>query len=312
MRHLTLKIGTLSLVLMYILFSCGYNSDKITLQYNFKQGDTLKQNMVMSMDLVQKFRGEEIKISLVTNMKSTFEVKEVRGDSYAVEVKYKELKLEAGIPGMDINIPFDSNTTEDVATMTNFGPIFKALIDKPFEIVMNKLGKIESVKGLESFADAMMNSFSDSVPETTRQQIAGQFGSQFSEESFKLQFEQIAGYFPDKPIGTGDSWNVEMDTKVSNFTVKINMKFTLKSIEDNVINLTIEGTSSTPKGYEQEINGGKIKLALKGSQKGTMKVNKDTGWVISSDIMMNFTGEVETMDTKVPVYAASRITVTNE
>jgi hypothetical protein len=312
MKHLTLKIGVLSLFLMCILFSCGDNSDKITLQYNFKQGDILKQNIVMSVDLVQKFMEQEMKVGLVMNMKSTFEVKEVRNDNYTVEVKYKELKLETGLPGVDAKITFDSNTTDDVATMTNFGPIFKAIIDKPFEIVISKTGKIESVKGLESFADAMINAFGDNVPEEMRQQITGQFGSQFSKESFKSQFEQNTGYFPNKPVGTGDSWDVETNTKVSNFAVKLNMNSSLKSIDGNVVNLSIDGTVSTPEGYEQEINGVKVKIALKGSQKGTLKINKDTGWIIFSDMMINFTGEVETMGMKVPVYAASKITVSDE
>jgi hypothetical protein len=312
MKRLTLKIGALNLFLMCILFSCGDNSDKITLLYNFKQGDILKQNIVMSVDLVQKFMEQEMKVGIVMNMKSTFEVKEVRDDNYTVEVKYKELKLDAGLPGMDTKIPFDSNTSEDVATMTNFGTIFKAIIDKPFEVVMSKTGKVESVKGLESFADAMMNAFGDNVPEEMRQQITEQFGSQFLEESFKSQFEQNTGYFPDKPVGTGDSWNVEMETKVSNFAVKLNTTSTLKSIDGNIVNLSIDGTISIPEGSEQTMNGVKVKIALKGSQKGTLKINKDTGWIIFSDMMINFTGEVETMGMKVPVYVASKITVSDE
>jgi hypothetical protein len=296
---------------MLLLSSCG-NKEKITLQYNFKQGDILKQNVVANMDLVQKMMGQEVKMNLVMGTKMTFEVKESHDDSYTIEVKYKELKVETKIPGMNEGtISFDSNTTEDVATETNLGPVFKVLIDKPFEIVMDKIGKVRSVKGLETFFETMLNTFSDDVPETFRQQIIGQFGSQFSEEAFKSQLEQSTGYFPNKPVSTGDSWKTKMQSTVSNFAVDINMESTLKSVEDNVVNLNINGTVSTPESYEQEVNGVKLKLSLNGAQKGTLKINKDTGWVISSDIMLNFSGEVETMGMKIPVYAASKITVTD-
>jgi hypothetical protein len=69
MKYLILKISTLSAVLMLFLFSCE-NKEKITLQYNFKQGDILKQNMVMSMDIVQKIMDKEVKINFVMNMKT--------------------------------------------------------------------------------------------------------------------------------------------------------------------------------------------------------------------------------------------------
>jgi hypothetical protein len=283
----------------------------ITLEYNLKQGEILKQNMVMNMDMVQKFGGQEIKISIAMKMKMAFEVKESQNDSYTMEVKFKEMIATVGVPGMQ-NISFDSNTSEDVATQANIGPIFKAIIDKPFETVMTKTGKVRSVKGLDKFMEAMLGAFGEDVPEETRRQMIEQFGSQFSEEALKSQLEQSTGYFPDKPVGIGDTWNTKVATKSSNFTINIEIKSTLKSIEDNVVGLAIDGIVSTPEGYEMDINGAKAKASLKGSQKGTFKLNKDTGWVISSDMIMNFNGDIEVMGMKVPVYVASTIQITNE
>jgi hypothetical protein len=190
--------------------------------------------------------------------------------------------------------------------------MFKAVVDKPFEVEMTKTGKAKSVKGLEKLNEAMLNSFDESVPENIKQQLIGQFSSQFSEEAFKSQFEQSTGYFPDKPVGIGDSWNVKMTTKASNFEVNLDLKSTLKNVENNEVSLGIDGTVSTPEGYEQEVNGVKTKVSLKGTQKGTVKINKDTGWVISSDITMIFNGEMELMGMKVPVYSTSKATITGE
>jgi hypothetical protein len=307
-----LKLSTLSFVLMLMLSSCG-SKEKIVLEYNLKQGDILKQNMVMNMDLVQKMMNQEIKISLTMQMKMTFEVKECQGEDYTLEVKFKELKMDAGMPGMETgNISFDSNTADSLATATNISPMFKAVVDKPFEVVMTKTGKPKSVKGLDALFEAMLSSFDENVPENMRQLLIGQYGSQFSEESFKSQLEQISGYFPGKPVGIGDSWNTKMTTSAANFALTIDMKSTLKSIEDDVVNLDFDGTVLTPEGYEQEVNGVKAKVSLKGAQKGTFKINRKTGWIISSDMTMNFNGEIEVMGMKVPVYAASKSTVTGE
>jgi hypothetical protein len=297
---------------MLILFSCG-NKEKITLQYNFKQGEILGQNMVMSMDLVQQFMSQEMKISLTMGMKTTFEVKESQDNSYTLEGKYKELKVDAGMPGMEAaNISFDSNTDKDVATETDLGPMFKAIIDKPFEVVMNKNGKVKSVKGISALLETMLSTFDESIPEDTRQQLAGQFGAQFSEEAFASQFEQSSGLLPDKPVEPGDSWDTQITTTASNFKLSIKMTSTLKSIEDNIVTLNVEGTVSAPEDNEQEINGVKTKISLKGTQQGTIKLNKDTGWTVSSDMMLNFNGEIEAGGMKVPIYVASKITVTDK
>ncbi|MDR2650798.1 MAG: DUF6263 family protein [Prevotellaceae bacterium] len=310
MKHFTLKISTLSLFLMFILFSCG-DKKKITLEYNLKQGETLKQNMVMNMDMVQNMMGQEIKISLAMTMKMAFDVKESQGDDYTLEVKFKNIKTNMGMPGMG-NISFDSDTPDDVTTQDNIGPMFKAVIDIPFEVVMDKAGKAKSVQGIEKLFEAMLGSFDESMPEAMRQQLIGQLGSQFSEEAFKSQFEQSTGYFPGKPVATGESWNVKIRTTASNFAANIDSKVTLKSVEDNVVTLNIDGIVSTPEGYEQEVNGMKTKVTLNGTQKGTSKVNRDTGWIISSDLTINFTGEVEVMGMKVPVYIVSKVTVSGE
>ncbi|MDR2384016.1 MAG: DUF6263 family protein [Prevotellaceae bacterium] len=312
MKYLTLKISALSIVCMLIFFSCE-NKEKITLQYNFQQGDMLKQNMVLNMDLVQNYMENELKVSIVIGMNMTFEVKESRDDLYTLEVKFKELKVKMGIPGMDIGtISLDSNTTEDAGIEMNFGTVFKAIIDRPFEVVMDKIGKVKSVKGLESFSEIMLNAFDDDVPETLRRQVVELFGSQFSDEAIKAQLEQSMGYFPNKPVGIGNSWNVKMQSNVSNFAININVKSTLKSVEDNVVTLNIDGTVTTPEGYEQEVNGVKTKLALKGVQKGVLKINKDTGWVISSDIMINFDGKMDAVGVKIPFYVATKATVTDQ
>jgi hypothetical protein len=311
MKHFILKISVLSFFFMSILSSCG-NREKITLEYNLKQNETFKQNMAMNTDLVMKVKDQEVKISLGMAMKIAFDVKESQGNDYTMEVKFKEFKIEAGMPGMG-SISIDSNTEDDIATLENMGPMFKAIIDKPFEVVMDKTGKPKSVKGIEKFSEAIYNSFDENIPETTRQQLMSQFSSHFTEETFKSQLEQSSGYFPGKPVGIGDKWTVKMTTKASNFAIGLNLQSTFKSIEDNVVTLDIDGTVLTPEGQEeQDFNGVKGKVSFKGTLKGTMKLNKDTGWVISSDMIMNFNGEMNIMGTKAPIYTVSKITVTGE
>ncbi|MDR2293406.1 MAG: DUF6263 family protein [Prevotellaceae bacterium] len=307
MKYFTLKISVLISALMFVLPAFS----QITLQYNLKKGEIFKQNMVTNMDIVQKIMDQEMKINLTVGMKATFEVKAVNGDSYTLEMKYKEIKMSTTMPGMG-NLSFDSNTPENIATQLNMGPMLKAIIDKPVESVITKTGKVESVKGFEKIKEAMFNSLDRSMPEQTKQMMVAQLGSQYSEESFKAFFAQNLSYFPEKPINTGNSWDVKITSTISNFSMNINTKMTLRSIEGNVVVLDMDGIVSTPEEAEQEMNEIKAKVSLKGIQKGTIKVNKNNGWIISSEITHKFNGDIESMGMKVPIFATTTTSITED
>jgi hypothetical protein len=309
MKRIALKMSISSVSLMLILFSCA-SKDKITLEYNLKQGETLGQNVVMNMDMVQKLMNQEIKISMAMNVNMAYDVRESRDDGYTLEVKYRKFRMDMGMPTG--NISFDSNTSEDIATPQNLSPMFKAIIDKPFDIVMTKTGKVKSVTGLEIFNEAMLAAIDGNISDELKQQAMQRFGSQFSEESVKSSFEQNTGYLPEKSVGIGDSWTIGHSTALSDFALNIEMKMTLKSIDDNVLTLDADGQVSTPEGYEQEMNGMKVKVNLKGTQKGSLKINRDTGWIISSEVILSFNGNIDIMGMTCPVYAVSTITVTGD
>jgi hypothetical protein len=264
------------------------------------------------MNLSQKIMEQEMKIDMAINMQSTFDVKDVQGDNYILDMKYKAMKINMVMPGGGDAMTFDSNTTEDIATQQNISPMLKAIIDKPLEIVMSKTGKIESVKGMEKFHEAMVNSMDKNIPEQMKQQLITQFGSQFSEEAIKTMFAQNSNFFPDKPVRAGDRWNVKSSATVSNFKMDLDMRMTLQSIEKDAVNITIEGTCLTPEGYEQKTNGITTKVTLKGTLQGLVKVNKNTGWIISSNITQHFEGNIDAMGMQIPLSVTSKITVTDK
>jgi hypothetical protein len=303
MNKITLKISALILTLMITLPAFS----QVTLKYNLKKGEVFKQNIVTNMDLTQKIMQQEMKVSATVDMKTTFEVKDVKDANYVLEMKFKEMKMNTAMPGMS-NLVFDSNTPEDIATLQDLGPMLKAIIDIPMEMVLTKTGKLESVKGADKLVEAMLNSLDTNIPDATKQQLISQFGAQFSDEYFKSLFAQNEGYFSDKPVKTGDSWEHKLSAvPTANFTMNINLKMTVKNIDNNTVTFDTEGTVSTPEGYETEINGMKAKISMTGVQKGWVKIDKNTGWTVSSEINQDAKGEIEAMGMKIPVSIKSTV-----
>lgn len=297
MKTITLKISALALSLMLV---CPAFS-QITLKYNFTKGEILKQNTVATVAMIQNIMDQEIKMNTTVTAKLTYEVKEARDDGYTIEARYKEMKMSITPPGMERNLSFDANTTDSIANQQNLGPMLKAMIDKPLEIILAKTGETESVKGMDKLYEAMLSSLDESIPAAQKQQLTGIFEAQYSDKSLSQLFAQYSGNFPDKPVSIGDSWSQKRAATMANFAVTINTKTTLKSVDGNVATLDIEGSISSPEEAVMEMNGIKIKVSLNGDVKGVTKVNKDTGWMISSEIKQNLAGEIEATGMKIPL-----------
>lgn len=283
MKRFITKVAIFGVALSMLLSACGGGNSKsgnnaasgsngeYTIQYNFSEGDSYRLDMVMDMKVSQ----QGMEMGTTMDMKTHSDITKVDGDLYTMEMMYDEIKMSA--TGL-MQMSFDSNTPDTIATIENMSPLFKALIGKPLEIIIDKNGKVQSISGSEKLTEAMRNSLDESIDESTRNMMMAQIGQQFNDESLKSMMEQSAGYFPGKPVKVGDSWSSIVNVQ----SVKVDMTMTLKSVENDVA--TIEGAG--------EISATEGAVTLEGNQKAVIKVNMKTGWIISSEMnqVMNGSG----------------------
>ena len=317
MKQFTIKISLFSLFLIILLSACGggdsnkkanNNGEKYTLEYKLAKGDTFKQNVATDMNMSQEAMGQQIEIGIKMNMGMHYDVIDVQDSSIALEMKFDEMKMSMTSPMGAIE--YDSNTTEEYATLQDMGPMFKAIIGIPVEIIVDKTGDVKSAKGFEKLADAMIVSLSNNFDASTKEQMVTQFGEQFSEESIKSMLN-ASGNLPDKPVAIGDKWNINMSTKNGNIEMIVNMEMVLKSVENNVATIEGEGSLGTDEPVIQDANGMEVKITMKGTQKSIVKIDMNTGQTISAVVDQNVTGESEVMGMKVPMKMKIKTTITN-
>ncbi|MDR0385312.1 MAG: DUF6263 family protein [Prevotellaceae bacterium] len=305
MRHFILNICASVAALIAVLPVYA----QITLKYNFKEGDTFRQNMITSMNMTQKIMDQEIKMDFSINTQMACRVKNVRDDSYTMEITHKAIIIN--MVGGNNSVTFDSNTPKDTATAQDVSPMLKAIVNKPVEIVVNSAGQVESGKGFDKLFEAMNNSLDKNISEQTKQQMTELIKPHLSEESFKNMFMQNSIFFPGKPVSTGDRWNAKTSIAVSNFAVDVDMNMTLKSVDDSSAVIDVDGLASMPENFEQELNGTKAKVTLKGTHKGLVKIDKDTGRIISLNATQNLSGDIEITGMKIPITAILTKSVTD-
>jgi hypothetical protein len=296
---------------MSIFYCNGQVNKKYTLAFDLTKGATYKQHCLMEMNIDQEIMGQKIHILTKMDIKMHYDVISIQNDLYDMQLLYDRIKMDMDAGGMSMS--FDSNTTETVATASNMGPLFKAIIGIPVSFQFDKLGKIKSITGTEKIQEAMLEAVDSNMNEQAKQQIVGTIGPRFSKESISALFEQIGSYFPDKQVGIGDSWNVNTTVNNNGISLLSKITMTLKQIDGNVAVLNAAGNIETQEGGSvQKVQGMEAKVEVKGEQSGTVKIDMKTGWPVSVEISQKINGEMNVMNTTVPLVFATKATITTD
>jgi hypothetical protein len=281
MKQLFMKKTLLLFFLAITLFSC--NKEKYTLEYNLQAGESYVQNANIVMTITQQMMGESLTMATDMKMNLHFDVLSVENDTITSEISYDEIGMNMDLGFMQMS--FDSNTDDSIATESDLSPMLKAMINQPMTAVMDKRGKILSVGGYDKISNAMINSISEDIGESAKNEMLAQFERQLGEEALKKSFEQISFYFPEKKVAVGDTWktvsNVEGEMPMS-----IDMTMTLKSVDNNEALIDVKGTIAGNANI-QELNNENAAVNTTGTQSGWVKLDMLSGWLIESEMTQN-------------------------
>ncbi|MDR2065121.1 MAG: DUF6263 family protein [Prevotellaceae bacterium] len=310
MKNLITKIGLLGLTLMFML-ACGVSckGEKYTFEINLEKGTVLKQKILFESKSTQDVMGQKMESIITMTSEMSLDVKDFEDNVYTINMKFDALKMDMKMAG--ISLSFDSNTTETKARGQNMSPIFRAMINIPFEVKINKKGKVFSITGFENITAAMLDAMSE-LDENTKNIMTQQIGNSYSEETMKSTLEQSFSYFPENETAVGDSWKKDMDINIMNTAIKTSMNITLEKVVDNVASLKAEGTIKTDRDIVQNMNGIETKTSLTGNQTMNLQVDPKTGWVISGKMQQSLTGETNAMGMKIPITTVNTTTIKGE
>ena len=299
MKQLFIQLNAAILLLLSFSFHC-MGADNYTLEYNLEKGKTYNQNMVSVTNMKMNTMGQDINMVMTMEMGFQYDVLGLNNGVYDVRTSYRKIKSNMSSPMMSLNI--DSDSPEN-STDKALGDIFKSLTGVPIDLQLTKQGKVISVKGIEKLVEKI-NAISNP-------QYKMMVDQQFSEKAIKATFEQMAPYFPSKPVAIGDSWDVNTTVNSSGFDIISKMKVTLKQVKDNIATLDCTGTLTTPEGGAViNVQGMDAKASIKGNQVGNILMDMKTGWITRSEINQKFDLDMEIMGQTMQQKIETKVTVT--
>ena len=269
-----------------VLAQCSTAEKTTKLAFNLPKGKVYEY--VMDMTMSQEAQGQKGS----TSIKGAYlmEVTDANDSLSTVRTTFDRLGMNMEMGGMKLDIDSDKADTASGqlsaqamqanpmgAMQSLMGGMFRGMKGKSFTMVMDREGKVSSVSGLEEVASGMAGEMN--VADDMRSTMQQAFAQQFNSEKMKDAFQSY-NIYPNKEVKVGDSW--ERTATMSGIELK--SKYTVKSIEGNSVSLAMTGDVANPQ--------------LKGTQSGTLLVDKNTGLILKGDIEQHFTGPV-TINSKV-------------
>ncbi len=142
-------------------------------------------------------------------------------------------------------------------------------------------------------------SFIDVNNEMEKNKVQAQISGLLGEGFVKNNLEQSLNIFPDSALYVGDSWR-KKDTQSTELKLNLTTAYTLESVKDSTAEIKSASeinnlnTTTDLMGYNATVN-------FKGTEKGTIKIDLRTGWLLNQKSTINVEGTVELNATKVPV-----------
>ena len=270
--------------------------DKVELRLRLKKGDSYTMLLTADQKMKMKMQGQEMGIDQAFHFTSTYDVEEVAADgTAAVRVTYDAVMVRQKAGMLDI----EYNSEAPSAEVPPMAQAFAALVGQSFNMDITRTGTVKEVRGADALLERMLGAMN--LPEgPMRQSMENSLAEQFSSEGLKEAIEKLMGFYPEEPVGVGDSWSTE-DVLTKGFPIVLKQSYTVKDRKDGMCVIGFESTMMPNRDAEPlKMGMMSITYALSGEEKGTMEVDESSGWIRTSKATFEMSGEMKSKGPGVP------------
>jgi len=277
----------------YLLFSLGATAQP-TRTFRLALSPPFERQVRLSMEqtVTQSLPNNNHTVDQRTVLGQTFKVSEVDPEgAMTLWVRYDSVyhKVTTENPTSTLTMEFDSENPPDPLPPMAVG--YAALVNKTFEVKVSSRGTVLQVTGVQEMLSSILDQLKVTDPEA-RQEALAQLKSRFGAQAIQETMQSLFPVYPEEPVAIGDSWSNTMAMSQS-IPIQVANTWTLRQLGEDlaVVDLSskvtqAEGASDTA---EKE---GTPDYRLSGTQSGTLRVDLETGWVVSTELQQDFQGTV--------------------
>jgi len=199
----------------------------------------------------------------------------------------KELKFTYN--SMHMSMDMGNRMQSAINTDSIMDATAQKVVGKSVVLELSASNEITAVKGFDSL---MQHTYDD---EATRQMME----KMFSKDQMNSLFGMMFSMYPGKPVKVGESWNAKAKVNLANMDMVINIKYTLVGIKNGLADIDVDGVIDGKGEMKQQAIT--IGMAMSGTQKGTLTIKMDDGYLQNGSYKMDVKADIETAGQKIPM-----------
>jgi hypothetical protein len=285
------RLCTLALGLAFLagLSAAALAQDQVVLRMNLRQGQTYLIHTRSAQTIAQTVQGKEITIHQSIGMTMTYRVESIAADGAStIRLTYAAMQFQQDGP----TGKFAYDSTQPAAATYPGAQVFTSLIGQSLTIVMDPLGKVRQVQGVNALMEKMLQQLGEKVPANVRESIIAGFKEKFGDEAIKETFANMV-FYPEQPVGVGDSW-VQRVNLTRGYPMIVEGSCALRERKDGFAVLEMQARIQ-PNEQAQPLKVGNVSLQyrLSGSTSGSFRIAEATGMVASGRVLQKLAGRME-------------------
>lgn len=290
MGYPVLMRGIIPSVLLsaFLLGGCG-GDGPVTLQLSPSSGEKIRQWVVTDQKIEQKAGDTWQEVHQSIGIGTTYTVEDIGSDSTVrMRVVYDSVTVDQEGAGNPVH--YNSvGASQDVPPLAAG---YAAMLDQSFTLTLGPDGRLRRIAGVDSMLHNIIEKVARSNP-SARSMIEYGVTSLLNEKSLTETMERSLAVYPDRPVSVGDTWSNVVSVTIGT-PMTINTTYTLKDIHDGRAYIGLNSSIVTNQASGAlELAGMSIVYQVSGTQSGSMQVDLDDGWIISSEIEQDFSGTMQ-------------------
>ncbi|MGC4128583.1 MAG: DUF6263 family protein [Bergeyella sp.] len=255
----------------------------------FRQGFKLEKGQTYPFITLQKNTqtitdpsGKTVNMTTETSDEMSFTVVGETNGVYDIDINIISKKNQQSAEGKTVAIDTKSNAPQD-PQLKLMWKVNKALVGNKLKLKLKKDGAVQSITGFDAIYKKAGDALSADL-KTAEQKKAfiDGFKESFDEKTLKTQLEKNLKIFPAKGVKVGEKWS-ESENATPDGKIKLTTTYQLKSIGNGVAEIGVTG--GIPKQSDKQSQQGMThSMSSELTQNGTIKLDQNTGWILSQNI----------------------------
>jgi hypothetical protein len=277
--------------------------EKITLRLAVNAGDTFVTRMTSVQQISQTVQNITNELAQETTMDLRYDVTSQAADSSSkIRMTYERIGFSQ--QGPFGSFEYRSWESPDEVPLAAQG--FAILVGKSIEMELSPDGKVIAVTGIEAILDDMLESLEMTLDDNTRTMLKDNFKRQFGQDAVRENMSRMFAFYPDKPVGPGDSWSsvVKLTTGIP---LIVNNECRITEIKDGKILLAVKSEIEPNKDERiTQMMGMEMFYDVHGKQEGTIVLDSISGWTLEGQLEQTFEGMVKITSPQAPEQSMDR------